>query len=196
MIVIGLTGSIGMGKSTVSQMFREAGVPVHDADKAVHELYEKEAVPLIETAFPGTTGPNGVDRQKLAQIVIGNDAAMKQLESLIHPLVRADQAAFLARAKAAGSRIAVLDIPLLFEAGRENDCDHILVVTASAAQQTARVLARPGMSAEKLKALLARQMPDSEKRTRADSVIDNSGSMEETRKQVLALIARFHHGSM
>jgi dephospho-CoA kinase len=196
MIVIGLTGSIGMGKSTVAQMFRDAGVPVHDADGAVHALYKGKAAPLVESAFPGTTTREGVDRQKLAQAVIGNDAAMKRLEALIHPLVQADQAAFLSKAKTAGARLAVLDIPLLFEAARENDCDHILVVTANAAQQKARVLARPGMTEERFNLLLARQMPDAEKRRRADSIIDNSGPIEETRRQVEALISRLQNGSM
>jgi len=189
MIVLGLTGSIGMGKSTTAKMFTEAGVPVHDSDETVHRLYAGKAAPLVEAAFPGTTMSGVVDRTELARRVLGNAAALKTLETIIHPLVRADADAFLARHRAAGAPLAVLDIPLLFETGGRNRVDKVVVVTAPAEVQRARVLARPGMSAEKLAAILAKQVPDAEKRRQADFVIDTGDGMDAARTAVDAIIA-------
>ncbi len=155
MIVLGLTGSIGMGKSTTAKMFVDAGVPVHDSDEAVHRLYRGKALPLIEAAFPGTTHDGTVDRTKLAAVVLNNSPAIKQLEAIVHPLVRADAGAFLAENRAKGTDIAVLDIPLLFETGGRDRVDKVVVVTAPADVQRQRVLARPGMTKEKFEAILA-----------------------------------------
>ena len=146
MIILGLTGSLGMGKSTTAKMFAEAGVPVHDADAAVHRLYEGEAVPLIEAAFPGSTAGGKVDRDKLGQRVIGDAAAMRKLEAIVHPLVRKAEERFLAEAERAGAKVAVLDIPLLFETGGDKRCDAVVVVSAPPGTQRARVLERPGMT--------------------------------------------------
>jgi dephospho-CoA kinase len=189
-LVLGLTGSIGMGKSTTAQLFREAGVPVHDADATVHALYAPggAAVPLVEAAFPGTTGPMGVDRAALGARVIGDPEALARLEAIVHPLVRAAEERFLAEARAAGHPVAVLDIPLLFETGGEARCDLVAVVSAPASVQKARVLARPGMTQERFEAILAKQMPDSQKRARADAVIDTSQGIEAARLQVTALL--------
>jgi dephospho-CoA kinase len=184
MFVLGLTGSIGMGKSTTAEMFREAGVAVHDADATVHRLYQGEAVPLIEAAFPGTTFDGKVDRTRLAQQVLGNAAALKRLEALVHPLVRRAEEKFLADARARGDRVVVLDIPLLYETGGENRVDAVAVVSAGDAQQRARVLARPGMTAEKFEAILAKQVPDTDKRRRADFVVDSSQGLDVARAQV------------
>ena len=189
MIVLGLTGSIGMGKSTTARMFAEAGVPVHDSDEAVHRLYAGKAAPLVEAAFPGTTDAGVVDRTKLGERVLGDASALRRLESIIHPLVRADADAFLARHRAAGAPLAVLDIPLLFETGGRNRVDKVVVVTAPAEVQRARVLARPGMSEEKLAAILAKQVPDAEKRRQADFVIDTGEGMDAARTAVDAIIA-------
>src|SRR5579862_2707551 len=150
MIVLGLTGSIGMGKSTAAQFFAERGVPVHDADAAVHRLYAGEAVPLIEAAFPGTTTGGTVDRAKLAQHVLADPAALKRLESIVHPLVRRDEERFLAQAEAANAEVVVLNIPLLFETGGDKRSDAVVVVSAPAEMQRARVMSRPGMTEEKL----------------------------------------------
>ncbi|TIU54651.1 MAG: dephospho-CoA kinase, partial [Mesorhizobium sp.] len=158
MIVLGLTGSIGMGKSATAKMFAEAGVPVHDSDETVHRLYAGKAAPLVEAAFPGTTEAGVVDRVKLASQVLGDPATLKKLESIIHPLVRADADAFLARHRAVGAPLAVLDIPLLFETGGRNRVDKVVVVTASPEIQRERVLARPGMSEEKFLSILAKQV--------------------------------------
>ena len=144
MIVLGLTGSIGMGKSTTAKMFADAGVPMHDSDETVHRLYSGKAAPLVEAAFPGTTQSGVVDRARLAEKVLGDPAALKKLEAIIHPLVRADADAFLAKHRAAGAPVAVLDIPLLFETGGRNRVDKVVVVTAPPEIQRARVLARPG----------------------------------------------------
>jgi dephospho-CoA kinase len=189
-LVLGLTGSIGMGKSTTAQLFREAGVPVHDADATVHALYAPggAAVPLVEAAFPGTTGPMGVDRAALGARVIGDPEALARLEAIVHPLVRAAEERFLAEARAAEHPVAVLDIPLLFETGGEARCDLVAVVSAPASVQKARVLARPGMTQERFEAILAKQMPDSQKRARADAVIDTSQGIEAARLQVTALL--------
>lgn len=189
MIVLGLTGSIGMGKSTAAKMFAEAGVPVHDSDEAVHRLYAGKAAPLVEAAFPGTTRSGAVDRAALAERVLGDAAALKRLEAVIHPLVRADADAFLAEHRAAGAPLAVLDIPLLFETGGRNRVDKVVVVTAPPEVQRARVLARPGMNEEKLASILARQVPDTEKRRRADFVIDTGQGFDATRAAVKAIIA-------
>ncbi len=188
MLVIGLTGSIGMGKSATSVMFREAGVPVHDADAAVHALYAGEAVPLIEAAFPGTTREGNVDREALSRAVLGNDAAMKQLEAIIHPLVRAADIAFRDKARVSGHRAVVMDVPLLFETGGQKRCDVIAVVSAPKHVQKARVLARPGMTEEKFAAILARQIPDEDKRRRAHVVIDTSLGFDAARAQVSAFL--------
>ncbi|MER8633723.1 dephospho-CoA kinase [Mesorhizobium opportunistum] len=189
MIVLGLTGSIGMGKSTTARMFAEAGVPVHDSDEAVHRLYAGKAAPLVEAAFPGTTAAGVVDRARLGARVLGDAAALKKLEAIIHPLVRADADAFLATHRTAGESIAVLDIPLLFETGGRNRVDKVVVVTAPAEVQRQRVLARPGMTEEKLTAILAKQVPDAEKRRLADFIIDTGEGMDAARAEVDAIIA-------
>ena len=189
MIVLGLTGSIGMGKSTTAKMFAEAGVPVHDSDEAVHRLYAGKAAPLVEAAFPGTTVSGSVDRTKLAERVLGDAAALKRLEAIVHPLVRADAEAFLVRNRAAGAPLVVLDIPLLFETAGRGRVDKVVVVTAPADIQRARVLARPGMSEAKLAAILAQQVPDAEKRRQADFIIDTGLGFEAARAAVAAIIA-------
>jgi dephospho-CoA kinase len=189
MLVLGLTGSVGMGKSTTAGFFVEAGVPVHDADAAVHRLYAGEAAPLIEAAFPGTTAGGNVDRILLAKRVLGDPAALKRLEAIVHPLVQASERRFLAEAEARGDKVVVLDIPLLFETGGETRVDAVVVVSAPAEVQRARVLERPGMTAEKFEAILAQQMPDAEKRRRADFVVDTSQAFDVTRTQVRAVLA-------
>lgn len=189
MIVLGLTGSIAMGKSTTAKMFREAGVPVHDSDEAVHRLYAGKAAPLIEEAFPGTVVDGVVDRTRLAAIVLGDREALKRLEAIVHPLVRADADAFLKRSREADAKIAVLDIPLLFETGGRDRVHSVVVVTAPADVQRARVLARPGMTVEKFEAILAKQVPDARKRELADYIVDTSAGLEAARAQVEAIIA-------
>jgi dephospho-CoA kinase len=188
MIVIGLTGSIGMGKSTTAQLFEAEGVPVADSDAIVHGLYAGKAVPLIEAAFPGTVVDGSVDRTKLSGQVIGKPDSMKQLETIIHPLVRKAQDEFIQNAIASGAQFAVLDIPLLFETDAINRVDKIVVVTAPADIQRTRVLARHGMTLEKFKAILARQTPDAEKRKRADFIIDTSHGIEAARSEVRAIL--------
>ncbi len=190
MIVLGLTGSIGMGKSTVAGFFAACGVPVYDADAAVHRLYAGDAVPLIEAAFPGTTQDGMVDRGRLAARVVGDPAALKRLEAIVHPLVRRAQEQFLADAEAAGAPVAVLDIPLLFETGGDVHCDAVVVVSAPAETQAARVMGRPGMTEEKFTGLLAKQMSDAEKRRRADFVVDTSMDFDSTRAQVRAILLK------
>ena len=189
--IIGLTGSIGMGKSTVAAMFADAGIPVFDADAAVRVMQGPggELVPAIEAAFPGSTGPEGVNRGSLGQQVFGDPAALARLEAIVHPAVAAKRAAFLAQH--GDSRAVVFDIPLLFERGGHEAVDTIVVVSAPEAAQRARVLARPGMTAEKFEHILRLQWSDAEKRARADHVIDTGTSLEETRAQVAALIASF-----
>lgn len=186
--ILGLTGSIGMGKSAVAAMFREAGVPVFDADAAVHELQGPNGACLapIERAFPGTTGPAGVDRQKLGAAVFGDPAKLKLLEAIVHPEVANMRHAFLA--DNASAPLIVFDIPLLFEKSGQHGLDAVAVVSAPADVQRDRVLARPGMSAEKLEKILAIQVPDADKRARADFVIDTGVPLAETRTQVAALI--------
>ncbi|CAN5468757.1 dephospho-CoA kinase [soil metagenome] len=189
MIKLGLTGSIGMGKSTVAAMFADERVPVFDADATVHRLQGPAGRLLarIEDAFAGTTGPSGVDRALLGAAVFGNDAALKLLESIVHPAVAEERAAFLARH--ASAPIVVFDIPLLFETGGEKNVDMVAVVSAPREVQYARVLARPGMTAEKLGSILARQIPDSEKCARADFIIPTGGGLDETRDSVRSVIA-------
>jgi dephospho-CoA kinase len=167
----------------------EAGVPVHDADAAVHRLYAGEAVPQIEAAFPGTTADGIVDRALLARRVLGDPVALKRLEAIVHPLVQASERRFLADAEARGDKVVVLDIPLLFETGGEARVDAVVVVSAPAEVQRRRVLERPGMTAEKFEAILSKQMPDVEKRSRADFVVDTSRAFEATRAQVRAVLA-------
>jgi len=186
--VLGLTGSIGMGKSTAAAFFAEAGVPVHDADAAVHRLYQGEAAALIEAAFPGTTAGGKVDRAALAQRVLEDPAAIHRLEEIIHPLVRESETRFLAAAAERGEQVAVLDIPLLFETGAENRVDAVVVVSAGPDIQRTRALARSGMTAAKLEAILANQMPDQEKRRRAHFLVDSSGELDSTRAQVRGIL--------
>jgi len=188
MFILGLTGSIGMGKSTTANFFREAGVPVHDSDAAVHRLYEGEAVAPVEAAFPGVTVDGKIDRNKLSAHVVGNAEAIKKLETIVHPLVRATTQRFLVENAARGSRVVVLDIPLLFETGGEAIVDAVVVVSAPPEVQRARVLARPGMTAERLEALLARQMPDAEKRARAHFTVDSSRSFDSAQRQVHGIL--------
>lgn len=189
MIILGLTGSIGMGKSTVAAMFADDGVPVFDADAEVHRLQGPggRLVREIESAFPGTTGESGVDRALLGKAVFGNPDALKRLEAIVHPAVADERAAFLESNRA--QPLVVLDIPLLFEAGGWQQVDKIAVVSAPADIQRARVLARPGMTGERFDSILSRQMPDSEKRKRADFVIPTGGTLDETRSAVRAVIA-------
>ena len=182
--VLCLTGSLGMGKSTAAKFFAECGVPVHDSDAAVHALYESEAVPLIERAFPGSTSGGKVDRNRLAAMVLNDQAALARLEAIIHPLVTASREKFLAQAQARGAPIVVVDIPLLFETTAESQCDAVVVVSAPAEIQRARALDRPGMTEEKFATLLAKQMPDAQKRRRADFVVDSSQGFEHTRAQI------------
>jgi dephospho-CoA kinase len=189
MLVLGLTGSIGMGKSTTARFFADEGVPVLDADAVVHRLYENEAVTPIERAFPGTSQDGRIDRDELSRRVVGSPAALGQLEAIVHPLVREAQVRFLAEAERSGAPVAVLDVPLLFETGGDARVDAVVVVTAPADMQRARVFERPGMTAEKLDALLAKQVPDAEKRRRADFVVDTSGGFDSARAQVRAILA-------
>jgi dephospho-CoA kinase len=184
MIVLGLTGSIGMGKSTTAQLFAEAGVPVYDADATVHRLYEGEAVPVIETAFPGTTANGKVDRNKLSAQVVHDPAAMKQLERIVHPMLGASRQKFLLDAEQSGAPVAVVDVPLLFETGGEKRVDAVVVVTTTPEIQRKRILARDNMTGEKLDAILARQLPDAEKRARADFVVDTSDGLEPVRARI------------
>lgn len=194
MIVLGLTGSIGMGKSTTARMFAEAGVPVHDSDEAVHRLYAGAAAPLVAAAFPGSVADGVVDRVALGKHVIGDAEALKRLEGIIHPLVRADAEGFLARHRKAGAPLVVLDIPLLFETDGRGRVDKVAVVTAPADIQRARVLARPGMTEEKFEAILARQVPDAEKRALADFVIDSGNGIEPARRAVSEIVATLTGG--
>ena len=188
MFVLGLTGSLGMGKSTTARFFAEAGVPVHDADAVVHRLYEGAAVKAIEAAFPGTTADDKVNRNLLAARVLDDPAALKRLESIVHPLVQEAERRLLAEAEARGETIAVLDIPLLFETGGEKRVDAVVVVSAPSEVQQARVLERPGMTMAKLEAILAKQMPDAEKRRRADFVVDTSQGFDAARARVRAIL--------
>ena len=188
MFILGLTGSIGMGKSTTANFFREAGVPVHDSDAVVHRLYEGEAVAPVEAAFPGVAVDGRIDRGKLTEKLVGRPEAIKQLESIVHPLVRAVSERFISEQEARGARVIVLDIPLLFETGGEKRCDAVVVVSAPAEVQRERVLKRAGMTAERLDALLARQMSDAEKQARAHFVVDSSRSFNSARAQVHGIL--------
>ena len=189
MRILGLTGSIGMGKSTTAKLFAEAGVPVYDADAAVHQLYEGEAAPAIEAAFPGTTSNGKVDRPKLSARVVHDPAAIKQLEQLVHPMLGASRQKFFADARAANAPVVVMDIPLLFETGGEKRVDAVVVVSTSPELQRARVLARGTMDEAKLDAIIAKQTPDAEKRKRADFVVDTSHGLEPVRAQITHILA-------
>ena len=191
MIVLGLTGSVGMGKSTTARMFADEGAPVWDADAAVHRLYAAGglAVAAVGEAFPGVVRDGAVDRAALGAIVHADHAAFERLEDIVHPLVAADRAAFLARARDDGHAVAVLDIPLLFETGAQDRVDAVVVVTAPEEVQRERVLARPGMDETRLAALLERQTPDAHKRAGADFVVDTSRGLEAARDQVRAVLA-------
>ncbi|MGY5804969.1 dephospho-CoA kinase [Rhizobium sp. LEGMi12c] len=189
MIRIGLTGSIGMGKSTSAKLFAQAGIPVNDSDAIVHDLYSGEAVPLVEAAFPGTTADGKVDRQELSRKLAGDPSGFKRLEAIVHPLVRERERRFLERHRKAGADMVVLDIPLLFETGADKRVDKIAVVSCDPQIQRQRVLARPGMTEEKFNMILSRQTPDAEKRARADYVIDTGGSIEAAGEQVREIIA-------
>ena len=188
MLVIGLTGSIGMGKTTAAQRFAANSIPVFDADAEVHRLYEGTAAPLIEQAFPGTTRSGKVNRVALAEVLLADKKAMPRLEAIVHPLVRAARQDFLTRHARDGAEMVVLEIPLLFETGAEKHIDVSVVVTAPAGVQRNRVLKRPGMSADKLYALLANQMADKEKHERADFVVDTNRSLEETAAEIDRII--------
>lgn len=188
MLILGLTGSIAMGKSATADLFRAEGVPVFDADAAVHEIYGAEGVAVVEQAFPGVSVDGRIDRERLSGQVLGDAAALKRLETLVHPLVRGREQQFLHAAARRGARVAVLDIPLLLETRGEGRVDAVVVVSAPPAVQRARVLARPGMTAERFEAILARQMPDAEKRRRAHFVVDTSRGFDSARAQVRGIL--------
>jgi len=188
MFILGLTGSIGMGKSTTAGFFRAAGAPLHDSDAVVHRLYQGEAVASVEAAFPGVAVDGRIDRARLSAQLVGRPDAIKQLESIVHPLVRAATQRFIAEQAAHHARVIVLDIPLLLETGGEKNVDAVVVVSAPADVQRARVLSRPGMAADKFDALLARQMSDAEKRARAHFVVDSSRSFDSARAQVHGIL--------
>ncbi|MBU1312741.1 MAG: dephospho-CoA kinase [Alphaproteobacteria bacterium] len=194
MIVIGLTGSIGMGKSTTARMFAEAGLAVNDADAVVHDLYRSEAVEPIGKAFPGSIADGSVDRQELARQLAADPARFKDLEAIVHPLVRQREAQFVQARQAAGDDMIVLDIPLLFEVGGEKRVDVVVVVTCDPRIQRERVLARPGMTVEKFELILARQVPDQVKRRKADFLIDTGEGMEAARSRVDEIIAALRAG--
>jgi dephospho-CoA kinase len=190
MIILGLTGSIGMGKSTTAKLFAEAGVPVYDADAAVHRLYEAEAAPAIEAAFPGTTVNGKVDRDRLSAQVVHDPAAIKRLEGIVHPMLGASRQKFLHDAEQSGMPVAVVDVPLLYETGGEKRVDAVVVVTTSPEIQRQRILARDNMTGEKLDAILARQLPDAEKRKRADFVVDTSHGLDPVRARIRDILAQ------
>jgi dephospho-CoA kinase len=187
--VLCLTGSLGMGKSATAKMFADAGVPVHDSDAVVHALYEGEAVAAIEAAFPGTTADGKVDRAKLAAVVINDRAELKRLEAIVHPLVGAARDKFLGDAQSSGTPVVLLDIPLLFEIGGEARCNAVVVVSAPADMQRKRAFERPGMTDEKFAVLVAKQVPDAEKRRRADFVVDTSQGFDHARAQVRDILS-------
>jgi dephospho-CoA kinase len=190
MIILGLTGSIGMGKSTTAKLFAEAGVPVYDADATVHRLYEGEAAPAIEAAFPGTTVDGKVDRARLSAQVVHDPLAMKRLEGIVHPMLGASRQKFLEDAERSGAPVAVIDVPLLFETGGEQRVDAVVVVTTTPENQRQRILARDNMSDEKLESILARQLPDAEKRRRADFVVDTSDGLDPVRALIRDILER------
>jgi dephospho-CoA kinase len=189
MRIVGLTGSIGMGKTTTAAMFASAGVPVHDADAAVHRLYRGAAAAPIEAAFPGVVESGVVDRARLAERVVGNAEALARLEAIVHPLVQASESGFLERMRGEGRRLIVLDIPLLFETKATERIDTIVAVTADPEVQRERVLARPGMTEERFEALLARQAPDADKRRGAHFLVDSGCGMDSARRSVAAILA-------
>jgi dephospho-CoA kinase len=189
MRILGLTGSIGMGKSTTAKLFTEAGVPVYDADAAVHKIYEGEAAPAVEAAFPGTTAGGKVDRAKLSARVVHDQAAIKQLEQIVHPMLGASRKKFLDEAEVSGAPVVVMDIPLLFETGGEKRVDAVVVVSTDAATQRERILARGTMTNEALDGILARQLPDAEKRKRADFVVDTSHGLDPVRAAIRDILA-------
>jgi dephospho-CoA kinase len=189
MMILGLTGSIGMGKSTTAKLFAEAGVPVYDADATVHRIYEGEAVPAIEAAFPGTTSDGKVDRAKLSAKVVHDPAAIQRLEQIVHPMLRSYHQKFLQDAEQAGAPVVVMDVPLLFETGGEKRVDAVVVVTTAPEVQRERILARGTMTAETLDAILARQTPDAEKRRRADFVVDTSHGLDPVRVRIRDILA-------
>jgi dephospho-CoA kinase len=189
MRILGLTGSIGMGKSTTAKLFTEAGVPVYDADAAVHKIYEGEAAPAIEAAFPGTTVDGRVDRAKLSAKVVHDQAAIKQLEQIVHPMLGASRKKFLDEAERSGVPVVVMDIPLLFETGGEKRVDAVVVVSTDPATQRERILARGTMTSEALDGILARQLPDAEKRKRADFVVDTSHGLDPVRTAIRDILA-------
>jgi dephospho-CoA kinase len=189
MRILGLTGSIGMGKSTTAKLFAEAGVPVYDADAAVHKIYEGEAAPAIEAAFPGTTVDGKVDRAKLSAKVVHDPAAIKQLEQIVHPMLGASRKKFLDDAERLSAPVVVMDIPLLFETGGEKRVDAVVVVTTTPENQRERILARGTMTSEALDAILARQLPDAEKRKRADFVVDTSHGLDPVRARIRDILA-------
>jgi dephospho-CoA kinase len=189
MLILGLTGSIGMGKSTTAKLFMEAGVPVYDADAAVHKIYEGEAAPAVEAAFPGTTVDGKVDRAKLSAKVVRDPTAIKQLEQIVHPMLGASRQKFLAEAEQSGAPVVVMDIPLLFETGGEKRVDAVVVVTTTPENQRERILARGTMTHEALDAILARQLPDDEKRKRADFVVDTSHGLDPVRAAIRDILA-------
>jgi dephospho-CoA kinase len=190
MIILGLTGSIGMGKSTTAKLFAEAGVPVYDADATVHSLYEGEAAPAIEAAFPGTTVNGKVDRNRLSAQVVHDPAAIKLLEGIVHPMLGASRQKFLRDAEQSGASVAVVDVPLLYETGGEKRVDAVVVVTTTPEIQRQRILARDNMTGEKLDAILARQLPDAEKRNRADFVVDTSHGLDPVRARIRDILAQ------
>ena len=189
MRILGLTGSIGMGKSTTAKLFTEAGVPVYDADAAVHKIYEGEAAPAIEAAFPGTTVDGKVDRAKLSAKVVHDQAAIKQLEQIVHPMLGASRKKFLDEAERSGAPVVVMDIPLLFETGGEKRVDAVVVVSTDPTTQRERILARGTMTSEALDGILARQLPDAEKRKRADFVVDTSHGLDPVRTAIRDILA-------
>src|SRR6202795_3363751 len=184
MLILGLTGSIGMGKSTTAKLFAEAGVPVYDADATVHRVYQGEAAPAIEAAFPGTTADGKVDRARLSAKVVHDPAAIQRLEEIVHPMLRSYQQKFLEAADQAGAPVVVMDVPLLFETGGEKRVDAVVVVTTTPENQRERILARGTMTHEAFDAILARQLPDAEKRKRADFVVDTSHGLDPVRAQI------------
>ncbi len=196
MIIIGLTGSIGMGKSTTSDMFKSLGVPVISADQIVHDLYSAEAAPLIEAAFPGSAPDGVVNRQFLSEKLMAAPEEFKRLEAIIHPLVRACEKSFVDEAAARNEPMVLLDIPLLFETGTTDRVDVIVVVSCAPDIQRQRVMARPGMTTEKFEAILARQIPDAEKRARADYVIDTGEGLEAAQRQVAEIVAALSSSTM
>ena len=184
MIILGLTGSIGMGKSTTAKLFAEAGVPVYDADATVHKIYEGEAAPAIEAAFPGTTVGGKVDRTRLSAQVVHDPAAIRRLEAIVHPMLGASRQKFLHDAEQSGAPVVVVDVPLLYETGGEKRVDAVVVVTTTPEIQRQRILTRDNMTSEKLDAILARQLPDAEKRKRADFVVDTSHGLDPVRARI------------